>query len=476
MKTTLLTTALSGLFLSLGNLAAEDGKQLYTIACSACHGANGEGRAGAAPPLSQSQWVSGDPKIITSVILHGLQGPIKIHGDSYDLVMPSQPALNDEQIAAIATYVRDNWGNKGSAIDADFVKQTRVDTKDQNGVYNSPQLIKPYNITPKAFKLNNLLSSSYPFTTDFDTLKGKTPDAIEEEKGGLVHPLQVGSQKEDGKVILERSKGTPASVGSIKLPKGQFEIDIFYAHEAKTPILFKLFISGPEMNLSYLHSPPAKKKAPKIIINPTAERALVHRNFFVKGGERTLGVGLSKKVNFSFSTQHMRLTELWKGEFLNVGKTWDGRARGQLTQSPSPSLAVNKAGAVFKSFNSSPKKWNDKGSKKLKQQFKGYVFDPSGDPIFTYSIGDYTFEDHFSVPEGKQSLVRKTTIKSTSDSPAPLYWKILSSVKKKGTSFRTNSGVTLNLESPASKPSLLGKDLVLPISHSTTITSEYVWK
>ena len=114
-------------------LSAQNGKSIYQTYCSACHGANGEGRTGAAPALAQSSWVNGDPAIITRILLHGLQGSLTIHGETYDLVMPAQSLLSDQQMADVATYVRGQWGNKTEPVTGEFDEKTRVDNKNQNG-------------------------------------------------------------------------------------------------------------------------------------------------------------------------------------------------------------------------------------------------------------------------------------------------------------------------------------------------------
>ena len=490
-------------------LSAQDGKSIYQTYCSACHGANGEGRTGAAPALAQSSWVNGDPAIITRILLHGLQGSLTIHGETYDLVMPAQSLLSDQQMADVATYVRGQWGNKAEPVTVEFIEKTRAANKHQNGVINSPHLKKPYDLKDYTLKIENLLSASYEFTTDFDSLKDKTPKTIEEEKDGLINPLQSGSQKEsftakwtglvktkqkgeyhfsfgtdhaarisiDGKVILERNEGTPPSVGTITLPKGKSEIEIYYAHKAETPILCRLFLSGPELNMHRMHDAGKKKKAPPITINPTSERPLVHRNFLVKGGERMLAVGFKENVNFYFSTENMRLTQVWKGEFLNVGATWDGRARGKITSPLGKSVPVIQKGSVFKISPSELEKWKNADAEPIGQQFKGYSFDKENNLKFDYRIGEYLFSEHFSVSENGESLVRKIDIEPSADTKQRIHWKLLEKATKgSSNSFQSESGVFLNITSSDTDPRLTDGNLILSISQPSTITFEYVWK
>jgi len=493
----------------LSSLSAQQGKMIYQTYCSACHGNNGEGRKGAAPALAQSSWVNGDPLIISKVLLHGVQGPITLHGETLELVMPAQSLLDDKQMADVASYVRNQWGNKADPISDEFIRKTREETKNQNGVINSLHFKRPFDLKDHTFKLKNLLSAEYPYTTNFDSLEKLTPKAIEEEKSGFMDPAQIKDPKHsftgkwtglveipkageydfsfgtddaarisvDGKVILERSKGEEPSVGSIKLEKKAVELEVYYAHKAKTPTFFRFFMSGPEMNMFRVHNMSKEKKAAPNIINPTADRALVHRNFLVKGGERSLAVGLPQEVNLYFSTQHMRLMQVWSGKFLDVSATWDGRAKGKITKPLGKALSVMKKGEVFKQSDGKITNWKDKGLKPVDDQFEGYYFDKAGFPVLRYTAGDYKFSDHFSAEKGVKSLVRKVDIKSEKRVDSNMYWKLLEGAKKVSDySFKTESGVTLKISTSTNKPILLGDDLVMQITKPTTITLEYAWE
>lgn len=92
------------------------GKKSYEETCIGCHGADGLGIPGVFPPLA------GDPVVVGGnhvaqlrTILAGLQGQ-PIGGVPYVGVMASWALLTDEQIAAIATYERNAWGNHGGMI------------------------------------------------------------------------------------------------------------------------------------------------------------------------------------------------------------------------------------------------------------------------------------------------------------------------------------------------------------------------
>ncbi|GAC1368458.1 MAG: hypothetical protein NVS3B25_11540 [Hymenobacter sp.] len=101
------------------------GKSIYTQYCLSCHQADGGGVDGMNPPLSKTTYVLGDKTRLVKVLLNGLQGQ-DINGERYANVMASQDFLSDQQIADVLTYVRNNFGNKASAVKAAEVKAIRA--------------------------------------------------------------------------------------------------------------------------------------------------------------------------------------------------------------------------------------------------------------------------------------------------------------------------------------------------------------
>jgi cytochrome c553 len=58
------------------------GRRLYIQVCATCHQLNGQGVPGAFPPLAGADWVTGDEATLIRILLHGLQGPIEVNGNS----------------------------------------------------------------------------------------------------------------------------------------------------------------------------------------------------------------------------------------------------------------------------------------------------------------------------------------------------------------------------------------------------------
>ena len=107
------------------NESADKGKAIYVKICQACHQANGEGIPGAFPPLAKSDFLASKQATILQV-LNGKTGEITVNGQKFNSIMPAQgAALNDDDIAAVLNYVYSNFGNDGTKVTSDEVKEIR---------------------------------------------------------------------------------------------------------------------------------------------------------------------------------------------------------------------------------------------------------------------------------------------------------------------------------------------------------------
>jgi len=92
--------------------AGINGAQIYADNCARCHGGNGEGVDNNFPNLAHNQSVwDGPADNLISMILGGYA---PWHPDQSSMPEFGQ-SLSDDQIAAVANYIRTSWGNKGAA-------------------------------------------------------------------------------------------------------------------------------------------------------------------------------------------------------------------------------------------------------------------------------------------------------------------------------------------------------------------------
>jgi mono/diheme cytochrome c family protein len=102
------------------------GKAVYEKNCQVCHQPTGQGTPGVFPPLVGSEWVTGEPVTTARILLHGLQGPVEVAGTTYNGAMPAwKEVLQDEEIAAVATYIRQMEANEAAAVPSAVVTAVR---------------------------------------------------------------------------------------------------------------------------------------------------------------------------------------------------------------------------------------------------------------------------------------------------------------------------------------------------------------
>lgn len=107
---------------------AIDGAKLYATHCVACHQAKGAGLAGVFPPLSDSEWVIGKPEVLIQILLHGVSGELTVKGNVYSGQMPPfADTLDDNELAALLTHIRADFGNTAEPIPATLIAQQRAD-------------------------------------------------------------------------------------------------------------------------------------------------------------------------------------------------------------------------------------------------------------------------------------------------------------------------------------------------------------
>jgi mono/diheme cytochrome c family protein len=102
------------------------GAALYREHCIACHGGDGRGVAGIAPPLAGNRAVTmAVPNNVVQVLRWGGFPPATAGNPRPFGMPPFGQVLGDEDIAAVATHIRQSWGNAAPAVTPLAVLQVR---------------------------------------------------------------------------------------------------------------------------------------------------------------------------------------------------------------------------------------------------------------------------------------------------------------------------------------------------------------
>ncbi|MBO4225167.1 c-type cytochrome [Bradyrhizobium neotropicale] len=117
-----LPTAESSLLLSLG-------KQIYDRDCASCHGATGLGMPPHYPPLAGNQSIQMASAVnAIRMVLNGGYPPGTAGNPMPYGMPPFAQRLSDDEVAAVVTYIRTSWGNRGAPVSARQANELRTAT------------------------------------------------------------------------------------------------------------------------------------------------------------------------------------------------------------------------------------------------------------------------------------------------------------------------------------------------------------
>ena len=104
----------------------KSGGQIYADECSGCHGAVGKGAAGLFPALAGSTIVQQtNATSLMHVVLRGAHSVATDKAPTGAGMPEFDWLLNDDQVAAVLTYIRNSWGNAAPAVPASEVGKAR---------------------------------------------------------------------------------------------------------------------------------------------------------------------------------------------------------------------------------------------------------------------------------------------------------------------------------------------------------------
>ncbi|HCZ35216.1 MAG TPA: cytochrome C [Cytophagales bacterium] len=98
-----------------------EGELLYQQHCANCHQTDGSGLGRVYPPLAKSDFMITNPDAVLCLMKYGIEGEMIVNGVTYNKAMPGIANLTDLEIAEIATYIHNSWGNTREMMEVNQV-------------------------------------------------------------------------------------------------------------------------------------------------------------------------------------------------------------------------------------------------------------------------------------------------------------------------------------------------------------------
>jgi cytochrome c551 len=99
-----------------------EGERLYRMHCSNCHQRDGGGLRRVYPPLAGSDYMQTHFREVICGMKYGLQGEITVKNVKYNQAMPGVLSLTELELAEIATYIYNTWGQDRGIIESQDIR------------------------------------------------------------------------------------------------------------------------------------------------------------------------------------------------------------------------------------------------------------------------------------------------------------------------------------------------------------------
>jgi mono/diheme cytochrome c family protein len=108
----------------------QQGANVYSANCSACHSSDGKGINQLATSLAGNPGIQADnAQSLMTTVLEGGRGAVTLDNPTSGAMPSFAWKLSDQQIAATLTYIRNSWGNAAPAVTAKEVAEVREEHK-----------------------------------------------------------------------------------------------------------------------------------------------------------------------------------------------------------------------------------------------------------------------------------------------------------------------------------------------------------
>lgn len=144
------------------------------------------------------------------------------------------------------------------------------------------------------------------------------------------------------------------------------------------------------------------------------ERPIILRTFMRNAGTHAIAGGFPEHVNFAFDAETVRLSDVWRGRFLDAQGTWNDRFAPDALPL-STAVAISARGPDFALLTAASAPWPDSVrptsnlDPRFTLRFDGYRLDPSGMPTLQYRLGNWSISDSLRPLSGESEDSAQTS-------------------------------------------------------------------
>ena len=303
----------------------------------------------------------------------------------------------------------------------------------------------------------------------------------------------------DGKqvVINDGIHGVTQKKGKVKLSAGKhaMKVSFFEAGGGEDlMVAVKAKSIGGTVNLSKkpVSGGGGGRVAASIPLEPSADEAVMYRNFISGANPRGIAVGYPGGWNICWDADVMNVAMIWHGEFMDAGRHRSGRGQG--AQSPSGDDVTKVAeGFPLQVITSPEETWEngpykvsfkyardsaDRNSEKSfigrhpDYRFKGYRLDAKRFPTFNYRFQDLEVSDGYTVDGPAESGALVRTLGFSGRAAPNTLFRVAREATQQGGQITSGR---LNIEVRGAVVEMRSKEAVVPVKNGTTLTIRYTW-
>lgn len=292
----------------------------------------------------------------------------------------------------------------------------------------------------------------------------------------------------DGDLKVDHRTGHSAraiKVTKLSLTAGVKKILLRYWHQLGEDPEVSLVWSGPgfeERALSRINLVEKKRqndgdRLAGMHLSPENGRPFFYRNYLADLSRGGFAIGFPAGANVTWDPEHLNLSTLWAGDFLDAKTHRTSRGSGTIKPSGyevilpivGPALVSQPAETVAPS-----------------SRFLGYQFTPSGDPIFRYRVGGVEVEESLSAEgdprKNTLKMIRTLSLKVAEGDVSEFLLRLASSpqfqLSEQGLVILDHLRLSMDGVTPELRVTPTGAEWVAPLQiakASSVIRLEYHW-